>query len=100
MITNAYKYNRSEVKTIDISCSYKSGTWTFSVKDNGIGIDKRFDTDVFKIFKRLNSPKQFGEGTGAGLTFAKKIVEQHKGQIWFEPIAGGGTCFYFTIKEK
>lgn len=98
LITNAYKYNSAEQKRIEIGAEQQGEVWQFYIKDNGIGIDSRFDQDVFKIFKRLNSPKTFGEGSGAGLTFAKKIVEQHQGKIWFESPQEGGTCFYFTLR--
>lgn len=99
LITNAYKYNDASKKRIELGANRDHKAWCFYVKDNGIGIDAQFNQDVFKIFKRLNSPKKYGEGSGAGLTFAKKIVEQHAGRIWFEAVDGGGTCFYFTIKD-
>ena len=98
LITNAYKYNQSEQKHIEIG-SIASDPVTFYVKDNGIGIDTKFKEDVFRIFKRLNSDKHFAVGTGAGLTFVKKIVEQHGGKVWFEPVPEGGTYFYFTLQE-
>ncbi len=100
LIVNAYKYNLEAKKTIELSCDYHNELWCFHIRDNGIGISQRFSEDIFKIFKRLNSPKKFGEGTGAGLTFCKKIIEQHGGEIWFEPVLEGGTCFHFTIKEN
>lgn len=99
LITNAYKYNQSAIKTIEIGFDNLTPP-RFFIKDNGIGIDKKFKHSVFRIFKRLNNPKKFGEGTGAGLTFAKKIVEQHKGKIWFESELNQGTCFYFTLGEQ
>ncbi|MFD2167024.1 PAS domain S-box protein [Thalassotalea euphylliae] len=97
LITNAYKYNLSDPKVIRIlfDATIKSGA--FCVQDNGIGISEQFKYDVFKIFKRLNSEKKFGKGSGAGLTFAKKIVEQHGGKLWFESELGQGTRFYFTV---
>ncbi|MBQ4838993.1 PAS domain S-box protein [Pseudoalteromonas luteoviolacea] len=98
LITNGYKYNLSERKSIRVN--YDLERHAFCVRDNGIGIDAHFKTEVFRIFKRLNSNKKFGEGTGSGLTFAKKIVEQHKGKIWFESELGKGTSFYFTLKES
>ncbi|TQF71244.1 ATP-binding protein [Pseudoalteromonas luteoviolacea] len=97
LIVNAYKYNLSDKK--EVSVSYRQSVNAFCVADNGIGIDTQFGDDIFKIFKRLNSPKKFGEGTGAGLTIAKKIVERHGGRIWYESELGQGTRFYFTLME-
>lgn len=99
LVTNAYKYNVADKKRINIG-SDNGNPETFYIKDNGIGIDNRFKKDIFRIFKRLNSPKKFGEGSGVGLTFSKKIVEQHNGKIWFESTENQGTCFYFTLREK
>jgi len=72
----------------------------FYVKDNGIGIlEKHFDS-LFRIFKRLNGKYKFSEGTGAGTTIVKKIIEQHHGRIWLKSKVGEGTTFYFTLEGK
>jgi light-regulated signal transduction histidine kinase (bacteriophytochrome) len=103
LITNAIKYNDSEEKIIEIGAD-DGGDHTadvsgpvFHVRDNGIGIDDAFKDEVFRIFKRLNAEKAYGEGTGAGLTFVKKIIENHGGKIWLESAPGEGTTFYFTL---
>ena len=69
----------------------------FYVRDNGIGIDERHKERVFSIFKRLHPADAYGGGSGAGLTIARKMVEQHKGRIWFDSAAQVGTTFYFTL---
>ncbi len=69
----------------------------FYVRDNGIGIEVRHKDRVFEIFKRLHSHDAFGGGTGAGLTIARKMVEQHKGRLWFDSQPGLGSTFYFTL---
>ena len=69
----------------------------FYVRDNGIGIEARHKDRVFEIFKRLHPQDAFGGGSGAGLTIARKMVEQHRGRIWFDSIPGQGATFYFTL---
>ncbi|MEM7043430.1 MAG: PAS domain-containing protein, partial [Pseudomonadota bacterium] len=103
LIVNGAKYNDSPEKVIEIGCGAEGEATsqshtTFYVRDNGIGIDERFQTEIFRIFKRLNSPKTYGEGTGAGLTFAKKIVENHGGDIRVESTLGEGSTFFFTLQ--
>ena len=66
----------------------------FFVCDNGIGIDPRFHERVFGLFDKLNPQV---EGTGVGLTLAKRIVEVHGGRIWVESEPGKGATFYFTL---
>lgn len=104
LIINGAKYNDSPEKIIEIGCEPEGRTTeppyeTFYVRDNGIGIDEQFRDEIFRIFKRLNSPKAYGEGTGAGLTFAKKIVENHGGNLWLESNPGRGTTFFFTLER-
>ncbi len=106
LISNAIKYNDKENKQIEIGFAGKNihnvageskTEHTFYVRDNGIGIDEKHQTEVFRIFKRLHSRKEYGGGVGAGLTIVKKIIERHGGRIWLESQKQEGTTFYFTL---
>ena len=68
--------------------------WTFSVKDNGPGIDPKFHEKVFVIFQTLNRRDDV-ESTGVGLAIVKKIVEDEGGKIWIESEPGKGADFKF-----
>ncbi|MFC1620964.1 ATP-binding protein [Candidatus Omnitrophota bacterium] len=100
LISNAVKYCKKGVKpVVEVGFSSKVGHYEFYVKDNGIGIDKAYHDRVFQIFQRLHAKGEY-EGTGAGLTIVKKIVENHGGKIWVESESGKGSTFYFTIAKK
>lgn len=101
LISNAIKYNDKANKSVEIGFldqeATNQATITFYVRDNGIGIRQKHLDNVFRIFKRLHTANQYGGGTGAGLTIAKKIVERHGGKIWVESTYGEGSTFYFTL---
>ncbi len=62
------------------------------VRDNGPGIHPRYHETVFGLFERLDP--EASEGTGAGLTLVKRIVDFHHGTIWIESSGRGATvCF-------
>lgn len=101
LITNAVKYNDKPDKRIEIGVArHDADVPVFYVRDNGIGIEQRFYSDVFRIFKRLNEEDDSVKGTGVGLTFVKKIVERHGGRIWLESEPGQGTTFFFTLQTS
>jgi two-component system, chemotaxis family, sensor kinase Cph1 len=108
LISNATKYNTRPDKWIEIgyiapdpheSTPRHARLHTFYVRDNGIGVQEKHVETIFRIFKRLHGRDQFGGGTGAGLTIAKKIVERHGGTIWVESTYGEGSTFFFTMQE-
>ncbi len=101
LIINAIKYNDKALPTLHVGWvkeSKKNGMFTFFVQDNGIGIEERYQERIFAIFEKLN-PREDYEGTGAGLAICKRIVEEHKGEIWVESDVGKGSTFYFTIPK-
>jgi signal transduction histidine kinase len=62
------------------------------VQDNGIGFDPEYNEKIFDTFTRLNSKDQY-EGTGLGLSLARKIVERHGGFIHANGVIGVGATF-------
>ncbi|HBO43392.1 MAG TPA: hypothetical protein DD670_05575, partial [Planctomycetaceae bacterium] len=92
LISNGLKYNRSERPKVEIGAVVDQPA-TIYVRDNGIGIAPEHHEAVFGLFRRLHGPKEF-EGTGAGLTIVRKIVQSYKGRIWLESEPGRGTTFF------
>jgi PAS domain S-box-containing protein len=97
LISNAIKYNDNAEKRIEIGCTTQNGRQIFHVRDNGIGIDPQFHQEIFRIFKRLNDEDDNVKGNGVGLTFVKKIIERHGGDIWVTSELGRGAVFHFTL---
>jgi signal transduction histidine kinase len=97
LIQNAVKFkNDDDIPRIYISAKKENDNYIFSIKDNGIGIDKEYFDMIFVIFKRLHSRDKY-QGSGMGLSITKRIIERHGGTIWLESEPGIGTVFYFTI---
>ena len=99
LIINGLKYNQSKPPIIDIDYQENANYHLLSVSDNGIGIEPKYQDQVFELFKRLHSKSEY-EGTGIGLSIVKKMVEQHQGQIWLESTPGNGTKFTFSISKS
>lgn len=100
LLDNALKYTKEDVPpVITIESVDKGKIWEFAIKDNGKGIDKKFYNKIFIIFQRLNERKEF-DGTGIGLSIAKRAVEFLGGKIWVESVIDEGSVFYFTIPKK
>lgn len=74
----------------------EDGKPIFYVKDNGMGIDPKYNEQIFGLFNQLDSNE---EGTGIGLTLTRRIVEVHGGRIWVESQLGKGATFYFTLPK-
>jgi light-regulated signal transduction histidine kinase (bacteriophytochrome) len=105
LIMNAVKYNTNDTRHVEIGYCHEmqvdktNEQNIFYVKDNGIGIAEEFHEDIFRIFKRLNAEDDDKKGTGAGLTFVRKIVQRHGGRVWLQSALGEGTTFFFTVEQ-
>jgi PAS domain S-box-containing protein len=96
IISNALKYRSGETPRLKICAQEDGDYWRFSVQDNGIGIPKEFQSQIFGIFKRLHNRTEY-PGTGIGLAICQKVVEQYGGRIWVESETGCGSTFFFTL---
>ncbi|MBB6098602.1 signal transduction histidine kinase [Deinobacterium chartae] len=81
---------------VEVTAVREGGWVRFAVKDNGIGIEEQYFDKIFALFQRLHTRDRY-EGSGIGLSMARKIVERHGGRMWLESQLGKGTTFYFTM---
>lgn len=99
LIGNAIKYQDDKRPEITIRATACNGEWIFSVQDNGIGFPAQDAQRIFRMFERVHNREKY-PGTGIGLAFCKRIVEQHGGRIWAESQPGQGSTFYFTLPTQ
>lgn len=106
LIVNAIRYNDSVERIVEVGHMEdhpddvgRTRKTVFFVRDNGRGIASEFHEDIFKMFKRLERSED-DSGTGAGLTFVRKIVHRHGGHIWLRSEPGKGTTFFFTLAPE
>jgi PAS domain S-box-containing protein len=99
LLTNAVKYMDKPEGHVTVACTDDGDAWTFSVADNGPGIEEQYFERIFRIFQTL-APRDEFESTGVGLTLVKKIVEHDGGRVWVESEIGQGSTFFFTRPKQ
>jgi signal transduction histidine kinase len=98
LIGNAIKFCDKQPPQVQVRAEYGAQQVTFSVADNGIGIDAKDFARIFTIFQRLHSREAY-TGTGIGLAICQQIVQRHGGRIWVESVLGQGSTFLFTLQR-
>ncbi|QRM88832.1 PAS domain S-box protein [Lacinutrix sp. WUR7] len=96
LISNSVKFIDKKCGSIIIDVEDLKSHYKFSIKDNGIGIEKKYHDKIFKIFHSLKKSK---DSSGIGLSIVKKIINLHEGEIWLDSEPKVGTTFYFTLKK-
>lgn len=99
LLSNAVKYTRHVDKPrVLVEGRENEHEVIYSVTDNGIGIDMKQAGKVFELFKRLDSAAEY-EGYGVGLAIVKRIMNRHKGKVWFESTPHQTTTFYVSFPK-
>lgn len=95
LIGNSIKYRGPEPLEVEVSSEAGTEYYTISVTDNGPGIKPEYKEKIFEPFKRLHTKEI--PGSGLGLAICRKILRAHRGKIWVDENASGGSTFRFTI---
>ena len=97
LISNAVKFNNSPHKRIEFGVRpAEKGHCEIFVRDNGIGIDSRYQEQIFRVFQRLHTNKEY-KGTGIGLAIVKKAVSKLNGSVRVESKPGKGSTFSVVL---
>ena len=99
LLGNAVKFMDKPQGHIRIGCLKEDGYWTFSVADNGPGIEERAPQRIFRI-SQTGLPGAAGAGIGIGLAVVRKTIEMYGGRVWVESKPGQGSTFFFTLPTQ
>jgi signal transduction histidine kinase len=97
LISNAVNYCDKAKGVVEIASTESKNHYTFTIKDNGIGIDIKYQNKIFEIFESYSKD---ANSTGIGLAIVKKIVDKCYGKIWLESEVGVGTIFYVELPKQ
>jgi signal transduction histidine kinase len=95
LLSNADKY--AQGAEVTVNARVEGPAVVVRVRDQGPGIPPQHQSHLFERFFRVPGAKSMIRGTGLGLYICRKIVEAHGGEILVESVAGGGTCFAFSL---
>ena len=98
LIDNAIKFSTEPNPRVEIGAKHEGDKTICFVRDNGIGIDPKFQDKIFGLFEQLDAGSA---GTGIGLALVKRIIEFHGGSIWGESQGPGKGCtFFFSLPQR
>ena len=100
ILTNAIRYIKRTGKII-VRIKREKNDIIFSCQDNGVGIPKSEQKEIFtRFFRGKNVISLDSRGSGLGLYLARLVIESSGGKIWFNSKEGKGTTFYFSLPYK
>ena len=100
LFDNSSKYNDNHSVEIRVQYKLQKNTHSFMITDNGLGIDSKFQVQVFNLFERLHTKAEY-DGSGLGLGMVKRILTDIQGKIsMVESKLGEGTTFNVSFPGR
>ena len=100
LVINGIKFSHSGDR-VTISSFYADDSVVISVKDQGIGIPDKLQSEVFKKFSKARRKGTNGEkSTGLGLAITQEIIKANNGNIWLNSEENVGTTFYVSLPRS
>ncbi len=100
LLSNALKFQPAgQIPEISINADDDAFENVIRFTDNGIGVDEKYQTQIFKLFGRLHTQQDF-PGTGLGLALSAKIVSYMNGEISIQSKVGKGTTFSVILPKQ
>lgn len=99
LLDNAVKYT-SKVTDPRISVSGREDgdRLVYEIRDNGVGFDSSFSSNLFGVFRRLHGAREY-PGSGVGLAIVHRIVSRHGGEVWAHAEPNKGATFSFSLPK-
>ena len=100
LIDNSVKYNKENGEII-LESKEDNNHITISIRDTGIGLEKKQIENIFDEFYKADKSRHDIESSGLGLSICKRIVEKHNGKIWVKsPGLEKGSIFYISLQKQ
>jgi signal transduction histidine kinase len=100
LLDNAVKYSGAS-RLVAVAVNAQNGTAIVRVRDQGFGISRREQRDIFEKFMRGTASREHGiSGTGIGLAMVRHIVDAHGGVVTVESTPGAGSTFEIALPTE
>ncbi|MBM0108788.1 GHKL domain-containing protein [Steroidobacter sp. S1-65] len=99
LLDNAVKYtSKVESPHIIVTGREEAERLVYEIRDNGVGFDSAFSSNLFGVFRRLHGAREY-PGSGVGLAIVQRIVTRHGGEVWAHAEPNKGATFSFSLPK-